>query len=383
MTIVDNRWEHGSFFHWMSPSAAEEADYPWGEESVLCGSGRDAFRVLIEHGRAKRGWKRLYVPCYYCQEVVESLLSTGIDVRLYPDGPQDVIVRGICPRTDNVDLRPGDVVLRVDFFGMRGSLHTELLPGIETIDDFSHDPWSYGAWKSNADWCAFSLRKTLPIPDGGVLWSPRSHHLPPQPPVTPEHRLISLERLAAMALKTEYLNGKPIQKNTFLELAIASEVKLSKGTPSGMTEWSKDLLNCFPTLSWRQRRRANYEAFAEVISGTPWLRLLHSADNKKSCPFSAIFICDNVELRNHIRDRLILLNIYPATLWPLDEPAISGIPQEYLDFSRKMLSIQCDARYTCEEMQRVAKIVIKSGDNYLNKHQEQPTQQSNPVSGGV
>ncbi len=374
MTIVDSRWEHGSFFHWMSTNTAEETVYPWAEESILCGSGRDAFRVLIEHGLAKRGWRRLYVPCYYCQEVVASLLSTGINVRLYQDGPQDVIVRGICPRTDNVDLRPGDVVLRVDFFGMRGSLHTQLLPGIETIDDLSHDPWSYGAWQSSADWCVVSLRKTLPISDGGVLWSPRGHRMPPQPSVTPEHKLISLERLAAMVLKTDYLNGKPIHKNTFLDLTIASELKLSKGPPSGMTEWSKDLLNCFPTLSWRKQRRANYEAFAEAISGVPCLRLLHPSDNKKSCPFSAILVCDNIELRNHIRDKLILLNIYPAILWPLDEPAIHGIPKKYSDFSQRMLSIQCDARYTCEEMQRVANIILTSIENNLL---------SNPVSGGV
>jgi len=351
---ITNRWELGSFFHWMSPDSAGTTLHPWSRANVLCASGRDALRILIEHGLAKHGWKRLYVPCYYCREVVASLVSTGIEVRLYSDGPLDPV-----PNTGAVAACPGDVMLRVNFFGLRGRLGTASVcpPGAEIIDDFSHDPWCHDAWNGDSDWAIASLRKTLPLPDGGVLWSPRGHALPRQPALTRAHRLVSLQKLSAMLLKTEYLRGKPVAKETYRRLAESSEAGLSQGSISGAPEWTRALVECLPALAWRDRRRDNHETLSTALADIPGLKIPQPSDDTRTCPFSAIVIADDRALRDRIRAALISRSVYPAILWPLDEPIIDQIPADYIDLSHRMFSIQCDARYTPSDMIRVAEMI--------------------------
>lgn len=353
-TVRNDRWEHGSFMQWTSPDEPGECLHPWGDNCVLCASGRDALRALIEHGRQERGWKRLYVPCYYCQEVVESLLSTGIEVRLYPNGPEDQP-----PHPGVLGLASGDVLLRVCFFGLQDSLNSDIpnLSGAEVVDDYSHDPWCQGAWRSDADWAIVSLRKTLPLPDGGVLWSPQGHQLPRTPRITERHRLISLEKLAAMVLKTEYLAGNPVPKEVYRRLALSSEDSISQGHISGMPDWTQALVDCMPAFAWREIRRANYHTFAQAVADLSWLRVMKPVNTEYACPFSAVILIEDRELHNSLRTELIAHRIYPTTLWPMDKPAIDDIPPEYLAFSHRMLSIQCDARYTGKDLLRVADII--------------------------
>jgi hypothetical protein len=62
----------------------------------------------------------------------------------------------------------------------KGSFAKDSLPGWEErraasewllVEDHSHDPFSPWAVGSSADYAFCSLRKTLPVPDGGLLWS--------------------------------------------------------------------------------------------------------------------------------------------------------------------------------------------------------------------
>jgi hypothetical protein len=70
----------------------------------------------------------------------------------------------------------------MNYFGLRTPPDLELPEGVEVLEDHSHDPVSAWAEQSSADFCLASLRKTLPINDGGALWSPVGHRLPPAPP---------------------------------------------------------------------------------------------------------------------------------------------------------------------------------------------------------
>ncbi|MCK4783073.1 MAG: hypothetical protein KAV87_04930 [Desulfobacteraceae bacterium] len=216
---------------------------PWDKNGVFWGSGRDAFRALLLHGRAARSWRRLWIPSYFCQEVVLSLMSTGIEVAVYPDNPVEY-TNGI----DKIEVRPGHVILIVNFFGLRVKKQRPQYEcqHVEIIEDHTHDPWSTWAWSSNADWCVVSLRKTLPVSDGGVLWSPVGQRLPPVRDVTAERRTASSYKLAAMLLKKLYLEGAPVSKEAYRRLAHFGEQHIASGEASGMAEWTPALLPTFP-----------------------------------------------------------------------------------------------------------------------------------------
>lgn len=360
MTGHESRWENGSFFHWFLHNNTACASYPWGGGGALLGSGRDALRVLLEHGRTARGWRRLWMPSYFCQQVVASAASTGIEVLLYPDCPLDAgpVLRG-------VDARRGDALLRMNYFGLRalpcpGGIDRGL---VEVIDDHTHDPWSNWSRESDADWCVVSLRKVLPVPDGGVLWSPAGHTLPSPPPVYSEHRAASLEKLAAMMLKEAFLRGRLENNSVFRELDLAGEDRLASGPVSGMPEWTRQLLRDFPVDEWRERRRANHHSLRRALAGVRWLTLLAPADYASMCPFAGVMVFDTPERRNHVRRELIARRVYPAVLWPLEWIAAPGIPEEHIELSRRILAVHCDMRYSASDMRIVARVLRDAGES--------------------
>ena len=83
-------------------------------------------------------------------------------------------------------------------------------------------------------------------------------------------------------------------------------------------------------------------------------------------PFSAVLIFDTTERRNYVNEKLIRSRIYPAILWPLEKPVINGIPDKYMDLSRRILSIHCDMRYNESDMVYVGMQIRNFGNEYID-----------------
>lgn len=354
---VADRWEHGSEFHWLTFPIVSDVPAPWHNHSRLFGSGRDAMQALIQHGRANRSWQRLWVPSYYCQEVVAYLCETGIRLETYQNSPTD-----IATTMDDLDWQDGDVLLRVNYFGLFARPEFQHVPDwVEIIEDHTHDPWSPWARESRASWCVASLRKTLPLGSGGVVWSPIGQSLPDALPVTPERHTAALEKLAAMLLKAEYLSGQPIEKRVFRDLQLAGEKGIASGGASGIPSWGEALLPTFPITDWRECRRRNHRVLTGAMVTIPWVRVLQPQSGWDTCPFAGILLFDAAWRRDLVREQLIAGGVYPAVLWSLEEPILRGVPAADIDFSRRMLAIHCDMRYTTADMGRVASLIQKIG----------------------
>jgi hypothetical protein len=111
--VTADRWEHGSEFHWPALKGPDDSTRrPWHPSGLLLGSGRDAFRVLLDHGRVERGWRRLRIPSYFCQEVAAALLEAGLPIDVYEDRPT-------APADPLPSSRDGDLVLIVNTFALR------------------------------------------------------------------------------------------------------------------------------------------------------------------------------------------------------------------------------------------------------------------------
>lgn len=356
--MIDERWEQGSEFAWQDFGTNQSAIYPWSDKGLLFGSGRDAFRSLICFGQHNRGWKRLWIPSYFCQEVASALMTTMIDLCVYAEAPGDEL-----QYYSGIGIRQNDVFLKINLFGI-GKIpdYSQLrLQGIEVIEDHTHDIGSDWAWKSSADWCVASLRKVLPVPDGGVIWSPVNCELPQGIPATDQRKTASLSKMAGMVLKSQYLSGHNIEKDVFRRLLLEGEDHIADGEISGMTEWTRNLIKTFPVDEWRQRKLTNYKVLCEKLRGIPLLKVLNGSTSSNCCPFSAILLFDSQKQKDYVRTGLIDANIYPAVLWSLDEPEVKGIPDEHIKLSRRMLSIHCDMRYDEKDMQNVANVIRKLG----------------------
>ena len=172
--------EFGSNFHYLPVEVnAVRTIGHYHPDAVYYATGRHA---LIDLYR-QMGWKRLWVPEYFCYEVLGSVLREGVNVAFYTDYPtfdEDEVVR-------DLPFEEGDALFRVNYFGLR-SMRSNRVIKVPVVEDHTHD--LIGAWacSSDADWCIASLRKTLPLAEGGMLWSPQGYRLKNKPAESSLHR---------------------------------------------------------------------------------------------------------------------------------------------------------------------------------------------------
>lgn len=326
---ADDRWEVGSSFPLLQAPDPGTTRLP--SPLRLYGTGRQALLALLRMGRSELGWSAVYLPAYYCPPVADAA-ATVLPVRRYEAGPRGHV--------DPARPGPTEAVVAVSYFGDPPA--APATRGAALIVDSTHDPFAPWLTSTAADYVLAALRKTLPLPDGGALWSPAGHHLPAQAAPSVRHRAAAGQVLAAMCLKTAYLSGSPVEKHAFLSAFGAGEEAYGSTSISGASDYTRAALPAMPAGRWRRQRMANAVVLGDALAGAPGLRA-HVR------PFGVIVECDSAEGREALRATLVARRIYPAVLWPQPPDA----PAHHLDYSRRMLHLHTDHRWGAEDMLRV------------------------------
>ena len=335
--MIEARWEHGSDVQWMLPSG--RAAYPWSAHALF-GCGRFALAAVLD----LLGCRRLWVPSFYCPEVIAALPLERIAIAVYADLPTRPL-----ESIAELPVMPGDAILTQNLYGLRAT-PPAVPAGVPIVEDHTHDLISAWAATSRADYAMASLRKLLTVADGGVVWSPAGRPLPAEPALDAAHERAALDRLTGLLLKAAYLDGGAVDKDVYRAHCVAGEQALAQGPRSGILSITRASIPGYPVRDWRERRAANFAAFADVFDGPALLRPAAGA-----VPFVATLCFARAELRDQARARLIAERVYPAVLWPLDH-AVYPVPDDARELARRVLSLHLDQRYTPADMQRVARI---------------------------
>lgn len=307
--------------------------------------GRHAIVSLINHLRLKRIW----MPYYFCYEVIANIKRTGVEVLFYDDYP--IISNKI--EFNNSNFREDDALFLMNYYGLRDKrVYSNI--NIPIIEDHSHDLIGEWSLKSKADWCVASLRKTLPISEGGVLWSPKKHILPKKPSRTIENDYLSKKRFEAMKIKASYLNGENlVDKDGFRKLYIETEELFDNLPISLISDDSFQIIQDLDIKWWYELKKNNWKFLANHKYKNAKV-LIPESDN--SYPFTFVLKFDNNEIRNKFRFNLIENRIYPAILWSVPD----SLDEKYSDFTDTMLSIHCDARYNLDDIKELYSKIISA-----------------------
>ena len=308
-------------------------------------------RQALIHLYHSQGWQQLWMPEYFCYDVIASLKEAGLNLMFYHDRPDD---HSDSDTLDNLQRKghflPTDAIMRVNYYGTRKFRSTEKLPVAAVVEDHTHD--LIGDWPihSTADWCIASLRKTLPIPEGGMLWSPMGLKLPAAPALSEENEKIAASRWEAMKLKARYLGGEAVEKAEFRKGYFDTEEYFDHAPVSALDKASQEYLKTFDIRSWYNQKRNNWELLRDIKK--EGVRVI-TPENMGCYPFSLVLLFDNPNERDRVRKALIEHQIYPAVLWNVPDSA----SDEVKSFSKRMLSIHCDARYTNEDIFQMKTII--------------------------
>jgi hypothetical protein len=341
-TVTETHWEVGGEFH--SPVETPRPFHPWPRPAVWYALGRHAVEALVEILRPGRLW----LPDYFCHEVAVGW-ERLVEVRTYEDDP-----RWEEPRWESLQAAPSDVVIAVNYFGAREGTGWEERSGGDfvLVEDHSHDPFSPWAVGSNADYAFSSLRKTLPVPDGAILWSPRGLDLPPQPRETAEGSEL---KLAAMLLKGRYLEngGDDALKERFRRLQIEGEEQLGRAPVAAASQAAREAVIGGAPLPWRVRRADNAVHLLGALSGLGIAEPLFDEWPAGAAPLGIVLLFESQEARDRARETLREAGVYCPVHWPIERPASERVH----DLFARVLTIPTDWRYSAADMERVASLL--------------------------
>lgn len=313
-------------------------------DATLVADGRQCIVVLIR----QYGWKRLWMPEYFCYEVIDTIKEqTDIEVLTYEDSPLNE------GKVENLPFKDGDVLLRMNFFGMREPRSNKIIP-VPVIEDHSHDPFGHWALYSDADWCISSIRKILPLPEGGMMWSPKGHQLEVELFTSEENEKIAAIRWEGMELKTRYLKGEEVSKEEFRKRYTETEEFFDRAEPFLIDKRSREVVSEKLDINlWQGAKRKNWLLLKSLVNQEA-CRVMEP-ENDSCTMFSLVLLFVSKEKRDTVRKKLIETCVYPAILWNVPDCA----SLESKDFSERMLSIHCDGRYTEEDIRQLAGILNK------------------------
>src|SRR5574344_1113211 len=338
--------EFGSDFHYLdlyTSGRAHLTDVYKG--ATLLADGRQCIVALIR----QYGWKRIWMPDYFCYEVIDTIKEqTGIKVKFYEDSP---LHEG---QVENLPFKEGDVLLRMNFFGLREQRNNKRIT-CPVIEDHTHDPFGHWALYSDADWCISSIRKILPLPEGGMMWSPKGHKLDVNLIASEENEKIAATRWEGMEMKAAYLKGEDINKDEFRKRYTETEEWFDHSEPTLIDDRSKEFVSKQLEINlWQGAKRKNWVLLKSLVKSDV-CKVLEPEDD--SCTmFSLVLYFDTKEIRDSVRKRLIETCVYPAILWAVPDSA-SVTAKE---FSERMVSVRCVGRYHEGDIKQLASILNKA-----------------------
>lgn len=347
---VEDRWEVGSEFHLIGAQAGPYERFP--DPLSFFGLAQHGVIGLWRWLASQGPVPTLWVPDYYCLPVVEAWERAAIPMRSYVDDPSRAE-----PRWETLEPADRDLVLAVNFFGVRSpdpwATWSREHADAVVVEDHSHDPFSTWARTSTAPYAVASLRKTIPVPDGGMVWSPRGRPLPP--PGGRRDWTPSALKLAAMVRKWDYLAGAPTSRERFRELQTLGESTLLASRDLEITPWSKASLEDGVPVAWRRQRADNVRAFLTGTSDDPRFRPVWGDGGEPAdlVPFNAVLLFEEAAERDEVRRTLADARVFTAVHWPQLEEASPRVR----DVSDRILTIPMDQRYDGTDVERVIAVV--------------------------
>jgi dTDP-4-amino-4,6-dideoxygalactose transaminase len=306
--------------------------------SLLIANARSGIRILVEELAPRRVW----MPSYLCSAMLDGAGKAPVHFYAVDAHLSISDLNGIAER---------DLVVVIDYFGFpaqAGLVQYAKSRGAWVLEDACQALLTGGVG-AQADFVLFSPRKFVGTPDGGILTSHSDVRLDrlrlEEPPAS-----WALKAFEAVVLRREFdLYGGDRRWFTLFQ-ELERECPVGRFRMSGVSQML--LSHAFNFGAIARARRANYERLARCLASValfPWLP-------PEVAPLGFPI---RLEARDRVREALFAACIYPPVHWTIADI----VPARFRDshrLSREILTLPCDQRYTPEDMDRMAAVVLEA-----------------------
>ena len=310
-------------------------------------SGRQAFKYILDEIHLKHNVDKIWMPEYYCQNAMNDwIMNSYKNIYFYKTKPFDFNET----LQINAFASINDVVLLNNYWGLCDVFQKkESAPII--IEDHSHGWLSDSCLNSQADYCFASLRKSLPIPLGGIYWKPNAKLTMDRKGFIKDHSYYDAWDIAykAMSDKKQYKeNSQGSAKQNYLDKVETVELFLDQHYDIvKVRKEDKAYINKFLIYNVLEKKRINLNNIYETILKVDFIKIIK---RNNFTTFGLMLLFKDKEQCDSLRTHLIKNDIYPSFLWP------NNILASKWKYS---INIHVDFRYTLDDM-----YFIKNTINY-------------------
>lgn len=310
-------------------------------------SGREAIGLAI--AGIKSGVALL--PAYCCWSMALPFEAAGWIVAYYPLN-EDLSVKIPQLVTKVKELKP-QVVLVMDYYGFAPTVAAvnaikDTDKNIIVIEDFTQCLFSLSEKiNPSVDCYVASIRKSLGVPDGGMVLSKRELDLN----LLSEERTAFVEHHIEAGIKKKCYtySADASDKQTFRELqsAAGAEIKadyhLYKISPE-----AKSILENTDVNTVKFARKKNYEHLYGLLKDNPFFNILFPPGDNPA-PF--MLIIKSLQ-RDALQTAFAKKNVFCQVIWPLKDAA-KGICPISKEMEETMLAIPIDQRYNYDDIEEI------------------------------
>ena len=311
-------------------------------------SGRTAIDFVLNDILLKKDIKRVYMPAYCCDTMIEPFKNLGIEVEYY-----DVYYnQGL---KYNIDLQEEcDLFLAMNYFGysetnMEYYIQKFKEKGKIIIEDITHSIFTHKRNSEFSDYLIGSLRKWFPIRSGGIAVS-MNFKFDIDLKEDSNEKLIDVKS-KAMQNKKRFIAENKGEKDIFLNQYIESDKILDSDYKMySIDDESYKIIMGIDLDKLKNQRKKNAEVIYNKLKNNYKINFLVEKYSDNDC-LLFVPILLNTELRNSLRKHLIQNQVYLPIHWPLEEKINNIFTQE--------LSLVCDQRYTEKQIQEYIELIIE------------------------
>lgn len=333
----------GSYFHDEDPKKMRSLAAPLRLNYNLYYTGRHALLSILNSIAKTTKINTIWFPNYYCQHTLAWIKKSYSGIKTYEINPFEF-------SNDTIDIGSfadnKDVVLVNNYWGLSSMSIKNKPQNVVVIEDHSHGWLSEACLNSHADYCFVSLRKSLPIPLGGVAWQPHLETSSKQELVIEDQTMYGIwnDMLRGMQLKTQYIKGtSPNKDYNYLPVFYKVEEALNSYFDfAKMLNEHKTIIESFINANTLSYKEEHLRYLYKNIKDNQYFKIVKK--NNKTA-FGLLLLFKEAENFNSLKQYLVSQGIYPSALWPDNKVAFQWC---------YFLNIHVDYRYNKYDMEHIA-----------------------------
>lgn len=350
--------EYGSEFHifYGSDSYFEDICQLKGDYAFLR-SGREAITLASESINLTKG-DTILMPAYCCRSMDDPFLLRGINVEYY-ELNENLIINEQSIFERIVSYMPKAIfVMNYYGFTRTDSVVNKvkgIYPTISIIEDFSHNLFTLNSiYNNNIDYYVASIRKSIGVPDGGVILSNSLK----KTIIQQEETDFSYSRLTAEKQKSLFqYSYEPELKKSFKSLLKEAENQIENfnGRVYSISSQSYRIIRATDSEVIRYARYINYSHLYSLIKDNVNIRIIFTPADNINSPFSMpILFKDRYSVQKKLADN----GLFAPILWTIKDKA-KAVCKVSKYISENMLSIPIDQRLDYWDIERIGEIINK------------------------